>query len=119
MSTQIAKGRGGGANPDGLINIEVIYPRPESVWRQELQLSPSGTVQQALAASGFFDDFPEWTAATVKVGIYGRQCALDRVLHNNERIEIYRPLVFDPMESRRRRALHRQRTKQSGKMSRT
>lgn len=104
---------------DGLIRVEIIYARPEGVWRRQLQIAASSTVQQALVLSRFFDEFPDWNSETVQVGIYGQQCTLDRVLNNHDRIEIYRPLVFDPMESRRRRALHRQRTAQQGKMSHT
>lgn len=99
------------------INVEVICPLPDVIWRRSVSLPPLSTVQQALTLSGFFDDFPEHQTDTVKVGIYGQQCALDRIVNDKERIEIYRPLVFDPMESRRRRALHRQRIKQQAKTS--
>jgi putative ubiquitin-RnfH superfamily antitoxin RatB of RatAB toxin-antitoxin module len=39
--------------------------------------------------------------------VYGRACAPDHVLQDGDRLEIYRPLDFDPQESRRRRAAHR------------
>lgn len=83
-----------------------------------MQLTSGATVQQALTQSGFFSEYPDFQPTTIKVGIYGQQCTLDRVLHDKDRIEIYRPLVFDPMESRRRRARHRQRTEQNNKLSR-
>lgn len=118
MSIRTTEGTDPAADVAQPISIEVIYARPGSIWRQSLQLTSACTVQQALILSGFFDDFPECQLATIKVGIYGQQCALDRVVLDKERIEIYRPLVFDPMESRRRRARHRQRTKQEDKMSR-
>src|SRR3546814_10501406 len=51
--------------------------------------------------------FPSTWCFRSKVGVYGQECTLDRVLTDGDRVEIYRPLVFDPMESRRRRALHR------------
>lgn len=102
---------------DALISIEIIYARPESVWRRALQLPQTSTVNRALIRSGFFDEFPEYSEASVKVGIYGQQCGLERLLNEHDRVEIYRPLVFDPMESRRRRARHRDRRRQE-KLSR-
>jgi putative ubiquitin-RnfH superfamily antitoxin RatB of RatAB toxin-antitoxin module len=38
-----------------------------------------------------------------KVGIWGRIRALDTLLHDGDRIEVYRPLTIDPMAARRRR----------------
>jgi putative ubiquitin-RnfH superfamily antitoxin RatB of RatAB toxin-antitoxin module len=40
--------------------------------------------------------------------VYGERCDARRVLREDDRVELYRPLVFDPLESRRRRAAHRQ-----------
>ena len=40
--------------------------------------------------------------------MFGQACEFDRVLADQDRVEVYRALVFDPMESRRRRAVHRQ-----------
>ncbi|MDD9868996.1 MAG: RnfH family protein [Gammaproteobacteria bacterium] len=38
------------------------------------------------------------------VGVFGRRVALDCVLEEGDRIEIYRPLRRTPMEARRIRA---------------
>jgi hypothetical protein len=35
------------------------------------------------------------------------------VLHDNDRVEIYRELVFDPKDSRRRRATHKEAAKRA------
>jgi len=37
------------------------------------------------------------------VGIFGRRVELDAPLRDGDRVEIYRPLVADPREARRRR----------------
>ena len=89
------------------IHVDVVYAQPESVWRVGLSLEEGSTVEQAMVISQFRQHFPNYPHAALKVGVYGRVCALDRVLADGDRIEIYRPLVFDPMESRRRRAIHR------------
>lgn len=92
-----------------MIKVEVIYALPDQIWRRQLELPPSATVQQAVDASGVTQDFPALGATPLLVGIYGRSSALRQVLRHGDRVEVYRPLVFDPMESRRRRAQHRQR----------
>lgn len=92
-----------------MIKVEVIYALPDQVWRCQLELASGATVQQAVDASGVNQAFPDLANAPLNVGIYGRSCALRHPLQNGDRVEIYRPLVFDPMESRRRRAQHRQR----------
>jgi len=98
----------GSAAPDQ-IDVEIVYAKPETIWRRNLQLAAGTVVRDALTYSGFFEQFSDYSVDTVQVGIYGQACSLDRPLVCGDRIEVYRPLVFDPMESRRRRAQHRQR----------
>ncbi|RMV43440.1 hypothetical protein ALP10_03686 [Pseudomonas syringae pv. helianthi] len=68
---------------------------------------PAGSsVRQALELSGMEREFPELDLAHCAVGIFGK-VVVDpsaRVLEAGERIEIYRPLLADPMEIRRLRA---------------
>ncbi|HWK62981.1 MAG TPA: RnfH family protein [Eoetvoesiella sp.] len=90
------------------MTVQVVYARPGAVWHKTLALPPGATLGQALEASGFAEAFPDAAAGRPAAGIYGQACSEERVLADGDRIEIYRPLVFDPMESRRRRALHRQ-----------
>lgn len=89
------------------MNIQVVYAQPDAVWQVDVQLPPGATVQAALDASGYAQQFPDHAGKLPVVGIYGQRCNMDRVLVDGDRIEIYRPLTFDPMESRRRRAVHR------------
>ncbi len=91
-----------------LVAVQVVYARPEAIWRKAVTLPLGATVEQALQASGFADAFPDVAARHPVVGIYGQACSTERPLADGDRVEVYRPLVFDPMESRRRRALHRQ-----------
>ncbi|MFC2506885.1 MAG: RnfH family protein, partial [Kingella sp. (in: b-proteobacteria)] len=41
--------------------------------------------------------------ATAPLGIFGKAVKDDYILRENDRIEIYRPLVADPKEARRKR----------------
>ena len=38
------------------------------------------------------------------MGIFGKQTTLEHSLKNKDRIEIYRPLIIDPKELRRKKA---------------
>jgi putative ubiquitin-RnfH superfamily antitoxin RatB of RatAB toxin-antitoxin module len=98
------------------MRISIAFAAPTSLWRQTLDLPEGSTVGQAIAASGFSRVFPEFTDHLPDVGVYGERCALGRVLNDQDRVELYRPLVFDPLASRRRRAEHRRDTRK-GKLS--
>jgi putative ubiquitin-RnfH superfamily antitoxin RatB of RatAB toxin-antitoxin module len=89
------------------VSVEVCYPAPDRLWRQVLRLPAGATAAQALAASSFGQDFPGLDAWALGVGIYGRRAAPDTPLADGDRVEVYRALVFDPKESRRRRVEHR------------
>ncbi|NYT64808.1 RnfH family protein [Alcaligenaceae bacterium] len=91
-----------------LIAVQLIYATPNVIWCRDLHLSAVSTVAQALEQGGFWSDHPELPRHLTTVGVYGQSCEPDHVLQDGDRVEVYRPLVFDPMESRRRRAIHRQ-----------
>ena len=55
------------------------------------------------------DDWPAAAVAAAEFGLWGRAAAPQTVLHNGDRIEIYRPLRVDPKVARRER--YRQRSK--------
>jgi putative ubiquitin-RnfH superfamily antitoxin RatB of RatAB toxin-antitoxin module len=63
------------------------------------------TVEQAIQASGLLNRFPEIDATDLKVGIFGSVCKFDQPLRQADRVEIYRPLIHDPKEARRQRAV--------------
>lgn len=90
------------------IRIQLVYALgPADIWAVNLTLPPLATIAQALSRSDFAQAFPALDLAALELGIYGQRCSPDHVLCDGDRIEIYRPLDFDPMESRRRRARHR------------
>lgn len=95
------------------MRIEIVFAGATELWRQSLDVPQGATAGEALAASDFARVFPEYADPAPALGIYGERCEPERVLALNDRIEIYRPLVFDPLESRRRRAQHRQARKKS------
>jgi len=86
------------------ISVEVTYALPQKQEVLSLKIRSGAVVSEAIARSGILRDFPEIDLASAKVGIYGKQVKLDTELRDKDRIEIYRPLIADPKEIRRKRA---------------
>lgn len=106
MSIALASSPASAGNA-GTLCVQVVYAEPGRVWSRQVNLPQGSTALSAIQDSGFFREFPNYPADTLRLGIFGRECDEQYVLANRDRIEIYRPLVFDPMESRRRRAAHK------------
>jgi len=86
------------------INVEVAYAGPKRQIVKSLALPAGSNVVQAIHASGLLDEFPEIDLAHQRVGVFGELVRLDDLLCDGERVEIYRALIADPKETRRRRA---------------
>src|SRR3970040_1660695 len=86
------------------ISMEVAYAAPQRQFAKTLTLPAGSSVEQAIRASGLLDEFPEIDLARQRVGVFGEFVQLDECLHGGERVEIYRALIADPKEARRRRA---------------
>ena len=85
-----------------VMRVEVVYALPDRQQLIELSLPTGATLDDALAASGLLTS--AGIGVELRFGIHGRRCERGTVLADGDRLEIYRPLYFDPMESRRRRA---------------
>ena len=86
------------------IEVEIVYATSERYWRQALQLEPNATVTDALKALDR-DLFPvDMEVAIERVAIYGQLAKPDKRLHAYDRIELLRPLIRDPKDTRRMRA---------------
>ena len=85
------------------LSIDVCYALPDTQTVISVELAPGATVQQAIEASGILTRHPEIDLAKLKAGIYGKIKALDAVLADHDRVEIYRPLIVDPKAARQRR----------------
>jgi len=90
---------------EALIDVEVAYATPEQQVIVTLTLPEGATVEQAIDASDLLNRFPEIDRADIKAGIFGSICKLDQPLKQSDRVEIYRPLLHDPKEARRQRAI--------------
>jgi uncharacterized protein len=55
-------------------------------------------------ASGLLELEPTLREAELRAGVWNHRAALDAMVRDGERIEVYRPLTLDPKEARRIRA---------------
>jgi putative ubiquitin-RnfH superfamily antitoxin RatB of RatAB toxin-antitoxin module len=88
----------------GQIKVQVCYATPDYEFLRELQVPAGTTLEQAVRLSGLLEEVPQIDLASAAVGIYAKKKALDTVLREHDRVEVYRPLLADPKETRRRRA---------------
>ena len=86
------------------MKVEVAYARPEEQVIIPLQVDEGTTVEQAIQLSGIQERFPEIDMSVNKAGVFGKICKLDTALREQDRVEIYRKLIADPKDSRRKRA---------------
>jgi putative ubiquitin-RnfH superfamily antitoxin RatB of RatAB toxin-antitoxin module len=91
-----------------MTNVTVIYAAPDQIWSARITLATSSTVAQAVQSSGVLACFKELKLEQLNCGIFGKAVTLTEPLKEGDRVEIYRDLFFDPKQSRRRRAIHRQ-----------
>src|SRR5713101_3434259 len=86
------------------ITIEVAYAAARGQTVLRLEVKNGTTIGEAIKQSGILQQFPEIDLALNKVGIFGKLARTDTLLRDRDRLEIYRALIADPKEARRRRA---------------
>ena len=101
------------------MKISLIYsPAPRQVREWALELPPGMSTAQALARCNIFEEFPELKLLPLMLGIWGKRAGLNHILHEHDRVEIYRRLRVDPKIARRER-FSRQGVKKTGLFSAT
>jgi len=91
------------------ISIEVVYALPDEQRVVTIECEPPVTIEQAIRQSGLLETHPEIELEDDRVGIFGHRYALDHLLEDEDRVEIYRPLYMSPTEARKMRAASRKR----------
>ena len=81
------------------MRIEVIQAWPRRHEVLLLELPAGATVADALAAGNLHPSMVDGYA------VYGERATADTTLRDGDRVELLRPLLMDPKEARRRRAL--------------
>ena len=86
------------------IQVEVVYGLPHKQKLLSLPVNIGATVEQVIIESGILTFFSEIDLTENKVGIWNKVVKLSQLVEDLDRIEIYRPLIADPKEVRKRRA---------------
>lgn len=111
---QPGQGRFAGSSAPGKIQVEVAYARRDEQLILPMVVDSGTTLQDAIKRSGILDRFPEIDLKVNKVGVFGKLAKLDTVLRQDDRVEIYRPLLADPKEVRKQRAAEGKKLKKGG-----
>ena len=88
----------------GTLKVEVVYALPHAQEATVVDLQPGATVADAIEASGLPERYPSLRDRMQTVGVHGRVVTPAHAVADGDRVEIYRPLVADPMTARRKRA---------------
>ncbi len=91
------------------LRIQLCYALPGTADLTDIEVSEGQTLEQVIHASGLLSRHPEIDLNTAKIGVFGKLRQLTDLARAGDRIEIYRPLIADPKDSRRRRAQHKSR----------
>jgi hypothetical protein len=86
------------------LQVEVVFALPLRQTVKRVSVPAGARVRDAIEASGILAEYPEARGLPAGVGVWGRRAAPDDLLREGDRIEIFRPLVADPKDSRRARA---------------
>jgi len=86
------------------INVEVVLATTARQRLVRLRIADGATVADAIAASGIAADFPELPVGSCETAVWGEPAGPDQRLRDGDRIEVLRPLEFDPRDERRRLA---------------
>ena len=107
-----------------VISVEVAFARPDKQKIVALDVPAGTTAQQAVELSNIADLFPEIDLDKLKLGIFsqtlgtkGLAAADVYVLKARDRVEIYRELIADPKEVRKRRAAEAKERRAAAKAS--
>jgi uncharacterized protein len=84
--------------------VDVVYADAKRQILLRVELPRDSSVKQAIDLSGIADKLPGNAVDLQRLGVFGSKVAPDHIVQNGDRIEIYRPLLLNPMEARRRRA---------------
>ena len=83
------------------VTVEVVFAAPDRQELVSLELEQGVTVTDAIRESRLQELFAQVDFDALEVGIWGRVVERGTVLHDGDRIELYRPLERDPKDARR------------------
>jgi putative ubiquitin-RnfH superfamily antitoxin RatB of RatAB toxin-antitoxin module len=85
------------------LRIEIVYGNAEKQSVIELSVPPGTSAREAILHSNILNAWPEIQLEACKIGVFGKLVTLDYQLCDQDRLEIYRPLIVDPKKARKLR----------------
>ncbi len=98
------------------ISVEVACATPEKQRIIELNVPCGTTAREAVKQSEIQDEFPGLDISACAIGVFGEVVSDSEQLKEGDRVEIYRPLINDPRDTRR--SLAERGSTMGGKVSR-
>ena len=96
------------------MQVEVAYALLDTQKIYALDVEEGTTARQAVRLAPVLKDFPQALIEEAELGIFGKVVKDDQQLSQGDRVEIYRPLIADPKEVRKKRAAAGKRMKKGG-----
>ncbi|MEM0732669.1 RnfH family protein [Neisseria perflava] len=87
-----------------MLEIEIVYGLAERQVLKSMTVAEGTTIREAVLQSSLEVEFPELDLQQAPLGIFGKAVKDETALRDGDRIEVYRPLLIDPKEARRKRA---------------
>ncbi len=86
------------------MNIEIVFALPGRQQLISLTVDPGTTVEMAISLSAIADKFPDEDISNYQAGIWGKTVNRDHPVQHGDRLELYRPLLMNPRDARRKLA---------------
>ncbi|MFC2707705.1 MAG: RnfH family protein [Neisseria sp.] len=87
-----------------MLEIEIVYGLAERQVLKSMTVAEGTTIREAVLQSSLEVEFPELDLQQAPLGFFGKAVKDETALRDGDRIEVYRPLLIDPKEARRKRA---------------
>ena len=102
------------ADTNTRLKVELIYALPDVQDLLIVDVTEGSTVKDVILQSKILDEHDELILDSLSVGIFGKATKMTQTVRAQDRIEIYRPLIADPKEVRKRRAAEGKKLKKGG-----
>jgi putative ubiquitin-RnfH superfamily antitoxin RatB of RatAB toxin-antitoxin module len=98
-----------------ILTASVVFAPPGEVREFRVRLPAGASVRDAVVASGVLQAFPQLALGALDLGVFNRPCTPERLLHEGDRVEIYRPLLIEPKAARHLRVAARRQAEASAR----
>lgn len=86
-----------------MLEIGIVYGLSDKQVLKNMQVEEGTRIRAAALQSGLDGIFEDLNLHSAPLGIFGKAVKDDTPLRDGDRIEVYRPLLIDPKEARRKR----------------